>query len=143
MFHCSAAISIPVLLPLPFLCCSPPLLCPPHLSLLPSSPYTTQILTASSTTPRRPDSLSHQGTVAAGLVVHNQAFNTTAKCVSMVSFVKPAQTCQVPLHISRIERLLDCAKVPCASSGSFLSCLARMSVESCMCSWLLLNKNNM
>ena len=124
LFHCSAAIFIPVLLPLPFLRCSPPLLCPPHLSFPPSSPYTTQILTASSTTPRRPDSLSHQGTVAAGLVVHKQAFHTTAKCVSMVSFVKPPQTCQVPLVISRIERLLDCAKVPCASSGSFSSVLA-------------------
>ena len=41
---------------------------------------------------QQPQSL---GTSAAGLVVHKQAFHTTAKCVGMVSLVKPSQTCRV------------------------------------------------
>ena len=42
--HCSAVFFLPVLPLLSYLCCSPSLLCPLHLSLPPSLPHTTQLL---------------------------------------------------------------------------------------------------
>ena len=89
-------------------------------SSLPSSPLPSSLLPLYHSDPdgfiyhpkeaRQPQS---PGTATAGLVVHKQAFHMTANCVSMVSFVKPSKTCQVPLRISRIERLLDCASPLC------------------------------
>ena len=44
------------------------------------------------------------GLQAAGLVVHKQAFHTTAKCVGVVSLVKPSQTCRVvAIFISDVQ----------------------------------------
>ena len=79
LFHCSAALFPPVLSPLSFLCCSPPLLCPPHLPL-PPPPFTTQLLTGCIYHhPKEAQQPQSPGTAAAERVVHKQAFRTTAK----------------------------------------------------------------
>ena len=78
--------------------------CPPHFSLSPTSPHTTQLLTGCIYHPKDAQQPQSPGTAAAGLVVHKQAFHTTAKCVGVVSIAEPSQTRRVvEMFISDVQ----------------------------------------
>ena len=78
--------------------------CPPHFSLPLSSPHTTQLLTGCIYHPKEAQHPQSPGTAAAGLVVHKQAFHTTAKCVGVVSLAEPSQTRRVvEMFISDVQ----------------------------------------
>ena len=72
---------------------------------LPSS-LSFQLLTGCIYHPKEKDTPQpqSQGTAAAGLVVHKQAFHTTAKCVGVISLAEPSQTWRVvEMFISDVQ----------------------------------------
>ena len=76
--------------------------CPPHFHLHPS--IMAQLLTGCIYHPKEAPQPQSQGTAGAGLVVHKQAFHTTAKCVGVVSLAEPSQTHRVvEMFISDVQ----------------------------------------
>lgn len=76
--------------------------CPPHFHLPPS--IMAQLLTGCIYHPKEAPQPQSQGTAGAGLVVHKQAFHTTAKCVGVVSLAEPSQTHRVvEMFISDVQ----------------------------------------
>ena len=101
-------IALPLFFLLPFLCCPFSVVLHLFSALLTSPslppPHTTQLLTGCIYHPKEAQQLQSLSAAAARLVVHKQAFHTTAKCVGMVSLVKSSQICHVvEIFISDVE----------------------------------------